>query len=77
MICPKGWDALLGTIPQNGESTGTRSGSDKQDVNGTPTVNEDLLEPHVADDWIQHEWETPRVWDIYPLVSPREGDRVF
>ena len=25
VIYPKGWDALPGTIPQNGESTGTRS----------------------------------------------------
>jgi len=27
-----------------------------------------------VDGWIQHEWETPRVWDIYPLVDPIECD---
>ena len=31
---------------------------------------------HALDDGIQDEGETPRVWNICPLVGPRDGDRV-
>ena len=48
-----------------------------ENVEGTLAVNEDLLEPHVANVWIQHEWETPWVWEIYLLVSPTECDRML
>jgi hypothetical protein len=53
------------------------SGSDEQDIEGSPFVDEDLLKMHTLDDRIQHEGEMPRVWDIYPLVSLRKGDRVL
>ena len=35
------------------------------------------MEAHVLDDGIQDEQEMPWIWDVRPLMGPREGDRVL
>ena len=35
------------------------------------------MEAHVLHDGIQDDWKMPWVWDIRPLVSLGEGDRVL